>query len=577
MLASKVAMLLAKRMKLNQTKQIHAAILVNGLFDLESLLVQQIINSASSCTYYTSHYIKLVLSHLQNLDVFSVASTIRFYSRHCQFREAVNLYGELQRCGLSPSTFAVSSALKACARILYRSGGISIHAQVFKYGFCNVVYVQTALVDFYSKVGNMDFARSIFDDEMVEKNIVSWNSVLGGYVKSGDLTMAQSVFDEMPEKDVISWNSMVSGYARMGNIERANALFRQMPERSSASWNAMISGYIECGKIEFARSFFEAMDKKNNVSYIILISGYSKNGDVESAEELFGKLRKKDQVVYNAMIACYAQNSRAKEALQLFNEMLQLDLQPDEMTLASAISACSQLGDLKFGSWIESFIHETGIQMDDFLATSLIDLYAKCGSIDKAHKLFHGLKKKDLVAYTAMILGCGINGRANDAIKLFDEMMNAEINPNIVTITGILTAYSHIGMVEEAYRCFISLQKYGLSPSVDHYAIVVDLLSRAGRLEEAHGLIKSMSIQPHAGVWGALLLGCSLHNNLELGEIAATRCIELEPDSSGYLSLLANIYASSGRWDDAERLRKGVEEKGYNKLPGCSWMEEVKA
>ncbi|PHT27421.1 Pentatricopeptide repeat-containing protein [Capsicum baccatum] len=329
-----------------------------------------------------------------------------------------------------------------------------------------------------------------------------------------------------------------------------------MPERSTASWNAMISGYIDSGKIELARSFFEAMDQKNSVSYIVLISGYSKCGDVESAEELFGQLRRKDRLVYNAMIACYAQNSRAKEALRLFNEMLRLDLLPDGMTLASAISACSQLGDLKFGSWIESFIRGTGIQMDDYLATSLIDLYAKCGSIDKAYNLFHGLIKKDLVAYTAMILGCGINGRANDAIELFDEMMNAEINPNIVTITGILTAYSHIGMVEEAYRCFISLQKYGLSPSVDHYAIVVDVLSRAGRLEEAHGLIKGMSNQPHAGVWGALLLGCSLHNNLELGEIAAAHCIELEPDSSGYRSLLANIYASSGRWDDAERLRK---------------------
>ncbi|PHT35395.1 Pentatricopeptide repeat-containing protein [Capsicum baccatum] len=249
----------------------------------------------------------------------------------------------------------------------------------------------------------------------------------------------------------------------------------------------------------------------------------------------------------------------------------------DETTLSSSLLVTNKLGDLKFGSWIESFIRGTGIQMDDYLATSLIDLYAKCGSIDKAYNLFHGLIKKDLVAYTAMILGCGINGRANDAIELFDEMMNAEINPNIVTITGILTAYSHIGMVEEAYLCFISLQKYGLSPSVDHYAIVVDVLSRAGRLEEAHGLIKGMSNQPHAGVWGALLLGCSLHNNLELGEIAAAHCIELEPDSSGYRSLLANIYASSGRWDDAERLRKGVEETGYNKLPGCSWIEEAKA
>lgn len=572
MLASKVTTLLAKPLSVNQTKQIHAAILVNGLLNLESSLVQHIINSTSDYSWNTSRYIKLILNHVQNLDVFSVASTIRFFSRHCQFRDAIDLYGKLQRCGVSPNTFAVSSALKACARILYRSGGTSIHAQVYKYGFCNAVYVQTALVDFYSKVGNMDFAHNIFS-EMVGKNIVSWNSILGGYVKSGDLAKAQRVFDEMPEKDVISWNIIISGYARVRNMEQAYALFRQMPERSSASWNAMISGYVDCRNVELARSFFEAMDQKNNVSYIILISGYSKRGDVESAEELCGRLKKKDHLVYNAMIACYAQNSQAKEALQLFNEMLQLDLQPDKMTLASALSACSQLGDLKFGSWIESFLNETGIQMDDYLVTSLIDLYAKCGSVDKAYKLFHGLKKKDLVAYTAMILGCGINGRANDAIKLFDEMMNAEINPNIVTVTGILTAYSHIGMVEEAYRCFISLQKYGLSPTVDHYAIVVDLLSRAGRLEEAHGLIKSMPMRPHAGVWGALLLGCSLHNNLELGETAARHCIELEPESSGYLSLLANIYASSGRWDDAERLRKGVEEKGYGKLPGCSWME----
>ncbi|KAK4356025.1 hypothetical protein RND71_024996 [Anisodus tanguticus] len=305
MLASKVTILLAKPLSINQTKQIHAAILVHGIYDLQSSIVRQIINSTSIHSYNNSLYIKLILNRVQNLDVFSVAFTIRFFSRHCQFREAIDLYGELQRCGLSPSTFSMTSALKACGRILYRSGGISIHAQVYKYGFCNAVYVHTALVDFYSKIGNMDFAQHIFN-EMVEKNIVSWNSILGGYVKAGDLTKAQSVFDEMPEKDVISWNSLVSGYARM-------------PERSPASWNAMISGYIDCGKIELARSFFEAMDQKNNISYIILISGYSKCGDVESAEELFGRLHKKDQLVYNAMIACYAQNSQGKEALQLFD------------------------------------------------------------------------------------------------------------------------------------------------------------------------------------------------------------------------------------------------------------------
>ncbi|XP_022864329.1 pentatricopeptide repeat-containing protein At4g22760, partial [Olea europaea var. sylvestris] len=469
----------------------------------------RILVSANHYSRKTTEYVKLIIHRMQNPDVFSMACTIRFLSQHGQFQEAVAMYLHLHSSGLFPNTFAISSALKACARILCNVG-VMIHGQAHKFGLCNVVYVQTALVDFYSKMGHMDTARRVFD-EIHGKNVVSWNSMLAGYVKSGDLAMAQSVFDEMPEKDVISWNSMVSGYAMTRNMEQGYALFRQMPERNSASWNAMICGYIDCGKIELARSFFDAMPQKNNVSYITMISGYSKCGRVEPAEELFGQMGEKDQFLYNAMIACYAQNSRAKEALQLFNEMLKPDvnIQPDKMTLASAISACSQLGDLKFGTWIESLRKKMGIVMDDHLATSFMDLYVKCGSIDKAYKLFHGLRKKDLVAYTAMILGCGINGMAEDAIKLFEEMMDSEINPNLVTFTGILTAYNHVGLVEEGYHCFTSMKKYGLIASVDHYAIVVDLLGRAGRLEEAHELIKSMPMQPHAGVWGALLLACS--------------------------------------------------------------------
>nr|GMD57759.1 pentatricopeptide repeat-containing protein At4g22760 [Ipomoea batatas] len=570
MLTRKVTALLDMALAINQAKQIHGIILVSGLHDLEPLLARRVLMSAGSYNRNTIQYVKLMLRYMQTLDIFSVASTIRFLTEHSQFREAIYVYVQLQRSGLSPSTFAISSAIKACSRILDKIGGTSLHGQSYKYGFCRVVYVQTALVDFYAKMGKMESARSIFD-EMVGKNVVSWNSMLAGYVKSGDLVMAQSVFDLIPEKDVVSWNSMVSGYARAGNMEQAYALFQKMPERSSASWNAMISGYIDCGKIDLARSFFDAMDQKNHISLMTMISGYSKCGDVESARKLFGQMAEKEHRVYNAMISTYAQNSRPKEALQLFREMLQLNVQPDYMTLASAISACSQLGDLKFGSWIESYMKEVGIQMDDHLATAFIDLYAKCGSTEKAYGLFHGLQKKDVVAYTAMILGCGINGRANGAIELFDEMVNFEIDPNSATLTAVLTAYSHVGLVEKGYQCFVSMQKYGLSPNVDHYAIAVDLLSRAGRLEEAYDLIKSMPMQPHAGVWGALLLGCSLQNNLEIGEVAARHCFDLELDSTGYRSLLANIYASAGRWDDAEKLRMSVEANGYTKLPGSSW------
>ncbi|KAK2981332.1 hypothetical protein RJ640_027242 [Escallonia rubra] len=575
MLASKLTTLLNNPVTVKQAKQIHALILINGLNDLEQLVVHQILRHSRSYCWSTTQYLQLILHHMQNPDVFSGACTIQFLCRYGQFREAFAQYVQMQRSALFPSTFAVSSALKACAKTVYWVGGISIHAQVHKYGFWKNVYVQTALVDFYSKVGNMVTAHRLFD-EMVGKTVVSWNSMLSGYLKSGDLEMAQSVFDATPNKDVISWNSIVSGYGRAGYMDQAYSLFQQMPERNSASWNAMISGCVNCGKIELARVFFDAMPQRNNVSCITMIAGYSKSGDVQSASELFHQMIEKDQFLYNAMIACCAQNSRPKEALQLFNEMLQptVNIQPDKMTLASVISACSQLGDLGFGSWIQSYMSQLGIGMDDHLATAFIDLYAKSGSINKANELFHSLRKKDVVAYTAMILGCGINSRETDAIQLFEEMLNAEICPNLVTFTGILTALNHVGLVEEGYCYFLSMRKYGVVPSADHYGIMVDLMGRAGRLEDAHNLIKSMPVQPHAGVWGALLLACSLHNNVELGEAAAKHCFELEPDNTGYGSLLANIYASAGRWDDAKRLRKAVQENSLAKLPASSWMEQ---
>nr|AYM00636.1 pentatricopeptide repeat protein [Salvia miltiorrhiza] len=575
MQASRIGNLVEKFVNTDQAKQIHCQILVGNLHNLEPLLVRQILKCAAHYSARTTHYVRSILRCMRIRDAFSASCTIRYLSQLGQFRDALALYSESHASGIFPNTFAVSSALKSCARILCKSGGLMIHGQVQKLGFCEVVFVQTALLDFYSKLGDMVVAHKVFD-EIRERNVVSWNSLLGGYVKCGKLAMAQSVFDEMPERDVVSWNSMISGYTRAKDMEQAYELFRRMPQRSSASWNAMVTGYIECGKMELARSFFDAMPERNNVSYITMISAYSKCGNVECARELYDQRSEKDLLLYNAMIACYAQNSRAKDALQLFDQLLKQNtkFQPDKMTLSSAISACSQLGDSEHGAWIESYMKEMGIAMDDHLTTSLIDLHTKCGDIDKARELFNGLQSRDLVAYTAMILGCGINGRAKEAIGLFDEMIDSGMVPNVVTFTGILSAYSHVGMVEEGYHCLMSMQRHGVGPTPDHYSIVVDLLGKSGRVEEAYELIKSMgSVAPHAGVWGALLRACSLHGNVEVAEIAASKCFELEPDSSGYRSLLAGIYAAAGRWEDADRLRRGVEEKGLVKIPGSSWIQ----
>ncbi|GAV81474.1 PPR domain-containing protein/PPR_2 domain-containing protein/TPR_7 domain-containing protein/PPR_3 domain-containing protein [Cephalotus follicularis] len=575
MVIPKLTTLLNNSLSVNQAKQIHAHVVINTLNHLEPLLVRQILLSTSYYSRSIFQYVQKILHHLVSPDAFSWGFAVRYLSQHGQFKEAFCLYIQQQRVGLCPTTFAVSSALKACARGVCKIGGLLIHAQVYKYGFCCCVYAQTALVDLYSKLGDMENALKVFHD-MQQKNVVSWNSILYGHLKSGNLVEARRVFDEMPIKDVISWNAMVSGYAKVGNdMDHACTLFQEMPLKNLASWNAIISGYVDCGRFESARSYFDAMPQRNNVSYITMMAGYSKCGDVESARGLFNQLSEKDILSYNAMIACYSQNSQPKEALLLFNQMLEADLnvQPDGMTLASVISACSQLGDMRFGSFVKNYIDKLGIEMDDHLTTALIDLYAKCGSIYKAFELFRSLRKKDLVAYSALILGCGINGKTLDAVKLFEKMVNANIRPNLVTFTGLLTAYNHAGLVEEGCKCFSSIMEYGFLPSSDHYGIMVDLLGRAGRLEEAYNLIKDMPMQPDTGVWGALLLACRVHNNVEFGEIAAQHCFELEPDTTGYYLLLANIYSSVGRWEDARELRKVTEQKKLAKISGCSWIK----
>ncbi|OAY76660.1 Pentatricopeptide repeat-containing protein [Ananas comosus] len=494
-------------------------------------------------------------------------------------RRALHLYISMLRSGPQPCPFAVAAALKSISRLppsISPPLTSSFHAHLLKLGLRSHVYPHTALADLYSRLPQSSDAAHKVLDEVPVRNIVSWNSVLSYHLRSGDLHAARKVFDEMPARDVVSWNSMVAGLAKAGDMDRAFALFESIPEKNPASWNGLICGYVCRGNMIKARELFDRMPARNNVSWITMISGYTKSGDVGSAYDLFEQMERKDLYTWNAMIACYAQNGCAREAVRLFNRMRKPDVgvQPNEKTFSCVISACSQLGDLRFGLWVEEYIHSLGIELDDHLGTALLDLYSKCGSMDRAFSLFEVLGKRDVVSYSAMILGCGINGRHSEAFALFKGMLDAKIAPNAVTFVGLLMTYSHAGLVEEAHACFSSmLSVHKVNPTTDHYTIMVDLLGRSGRLEEAFQLIKEMPTQPHVSVWGALLLSCRLHHNVELGEIAAYNCFELEPEESGYYVLLANIYAETGRWEKAKRLRKLMAKRGFMKTPGCSWVQ----
>nr|DAD23333.1 TPA_asm: hypothetical protein HUJ06_024796 [Nelumbo nucifera] len=340
--------------------------------------------------------------------------------------------------------------------------------------------------------------------------------------------------------------------------------------------NTLIDMYVKCGYPECGHRVFDEMPVRDVISWTSLIVAYAKNGDMEAAAELFDGLPEKDMVAWTAMVTGYAQNGRPKEALRLFERMQDVGAETDEVTLVGVISACAQLGALKYASWVRDIAEQAGLgpPWNVVIGSALIDMYCKCGSVVDAYQVFEGMTERNVFSYSAMILGFAVHGQAVSAMKLFSDMAETETRPNRVTFIGVLTACSHAGMVEQG-RCLFSSMKevYGIEPSADHYTCMVDILGRAGHLEEAHNLIKSMPIERHGGVWGALLGACRIHKNPDLAEIVASHLFELEPDAIGNYVLLSNINASAGRWDDVSRVRKLMRMRGLRKNPGCSWME----
>ncbi|CAN6446174.1 unnamed protein product [Victoria cruziana] len=389
MLPQELVSLLQKCKNLEQTRRVHGCVITSGLQRSNFILTKLL----SSCN--------------------SRITPRRLRCNNGLLRDAISLCAQMRESSVLPISFTFSAVLKACARILEMRIGWGLHSQICKFGFDGDVYALTSLVDMYS-------------------NVVSWNSLLSGYVKRRELMVARKMFHEMPRKDVVSWNTLISGYVKGGEMNSATALFYEMLERNSASWNTLIGGYIHSGNLETAWELFDRMPGKRSVSLVTMISGYAEHGAVDLARELFDGTCLKDRTIWNAMIACYAQNGRPRDAISLFNRMLECDVEikPDKLTIVCVVSACSQLGDLSFGRWIQKYCREIGIEMDDYLITSWVDLYAK-------------LQNRDVVAYTAMILGCAMHGRAADSIQLFNEMVADHVQPNSITFIGLLTACNH--------------------------------------------------------------------------------------------------------------------------------------
>ncbi|XP_048334948.2 pentatricopeptide repeat-containing protein At5g44230 [Ziziphus jujuba] len=464
-----------------------------------------------------------------------------------------------------------------------------VHGHLLRRGLGQSCYVVTKLIRILTKLDvPMDTYPRLVFEQVKYPNPFLWTAMIRGYAQQGPLSQAIVLYDCMrragtgPVSFTFSALFKACGAALDVNLGRqihAQTILIGGFASDLYVGNTMIGMYVKCGFLECGRKVFDEMPNRDVISWTELIVAYAKSGDMDLARDLFDGLPVKDMVAWTAMVTGYAQNAQPREALDMFERMQNVGVQTDDITLVGVISACAQLGASQYANWVRDVAERSGFGPSEnvVVGSAMIDMYSKCGSVVDAYKVFEGMNERNIFSYSSMIVGFAIHGRAHAAIQLFHDMLKTDIEPNHVTFIGVLTACSHVGLVDQGRHLFATMEKYyGVAPSADHYTCMVDLLGRAGHLEEALELIETMPMEPSVGVWGALLGACRIHRNPDIAQLAANHLFELEPNDIGNYIVLSNIYAMAGRLDDVSRVRKLMRGKGLRKNPGYSWIEAEK-
>lgn len=511
---------------------------------------------------------------------------------------------------LDESTYV--SLLQACIDNKSLSAGKLLHAHITQSGFKPDRYLNNTLINMYAKCGSLGEACRVLD-QMPQPNVVSWTAVIAAYVFNGYTEIALRSFYQMVrtsvqpnhftlasilpacadlaalqngkeihedivrngfQSDVFVGSALVDMYAKCRRIENARQVFDKMPQRNVVTWNAMIAGYAENGFVDEAMKLFDKMPERDSISWNVILAGYVANGLVDEALKVFDIMPEQDLVSWHSMIAGCAKNGLSDKAIKLFRQMQMEIVNVHSETISIVLPACGNLAALEQGKLIHGISTMRGFQSDAFVGSALIDMYAKCGSIEDACKVFDRMPRQDMVTWTAMITGYAMHGRGKQALQLFKQMQKSGISPDHVTFLGVLSACCHSGLVNDGLWYFECMnQCYHITPAMEHYCCMVDLLGRAGQLIEAQDFINKMPIKPDASVWGSLLGACRIHSNIEIGDYVAERLFELDPKNSRPYVLLSNMYAVAGRWNDIEKVRKIMKDNKVKKEPGCSWIE----
>ncbi|XP_061373891.1 pentatricopeptide repeat-containing protein At1g08070, chloroplastic-like [Gastrolobium bilobum] len=533
--------------------QIHARIFQVGAHQ-DNLIATRLIGQYPSCVALR------VFHRLRNPNIFPFNAIIRVLAQEGHFFHVFSVFNDLKQRPLLPNDLTFSFLLKACFRTKDARYVEQIHAHIQKMGFIGDSFVSNGLVAVYAKGFN-------------------------------NLLSARKVFDEIPDKSAVScWTSLITGCAQSGQSEEVLQLFHVMIRQNLLPQNdTLVSVLSACSSLEISKIekwvdiLSELIDDTREICHdsvnAVILYLFGKWGKIEKSRERFDRISttgKRGVVPWNAMISAYVQNGCPVEGLSLFRMMVEEQTaRPNHITMVSVLSACAQIGDLSLGGWVHEYLisigHNGTIGSNQILATALIDMYSKCGCLERAKEVFQHTVSKDVVLFNAMLMGLAVNGEGEDALRLFYKMPEFGLQPNAGTFVGVLSACSHSGLLERGRQIFRDLT-FSNSLKLEHYACYIDLLARVGCIEEAIEVVTSMPFKPNNFVWGALLGGCLLHSRVELAQEVSMRLVEVDPNNSAGYVMLANALASDSQWNEVSTLRLEMREKGIKKQPGSSWI-----
>lgn len=542
-------------------------------------------------------------------------SMIHCYAQNGYAREAMKLFKDLNSDPsevLYRDTFVLATVIGACSDLEALDCGKQIHARILIDEVeCDSV-LSSSLIHMYGKCGDPDSANHALN-MLKEPDDFSLSALISGYANCGRMNDARRIFDSKSDPCVVLWNSIISGYVYNNEEIEALIFFNQMRRNGvkedsstlasvlSASSNlgtpghgkqmhtygykvgliddvivasALVDAYSKCGSPYDACKLFSELKYWDTILLNSMITVYSNCGKIEDAKCIFKMMPNKSLISWNSMIVALSQNGCAIEALDLLCEMSRLKLRMDKFSLASAISACASITSLELGEQLFARATVIGLESDQIICTSLVDLYCKCGFIDDGRKLFDGMIKFDEISWNAMLMGYATNGYGIEALNLFAEMRQVGVRPTDITFTAVLSACDHCGLVEEGHKWFYAMKSYyHIDPGIEHYSCMVDLFARAGCLGEAMNLIEHMPFEADASMWSSVLRGCVAHGDKTLGKKVAERIIKLDPENSGAYVQLSSVFAYSGDWERSAQIRNLMRDKQIQKNPGCSWAD----